>query len=267
MKTKRVVVGALTAAMLSLSVCSFAPVAAAGETVQISVGTATVKAGESFSLDVSLSGVPTTGIQGCEFALEYDSSLITIDSAKAGAIANTGADGADTSGADVFDFSTSTGTINLAWSTGLEDSKYWIKSDGVFCTVSGKALSSAKSGSTAEVKVVAVKHATNPGSSTINTEIKFGYSTDDGVVKYSTKTTNGSVKIGSNVVAGLKGDANCSDSVEVADAVMILQSIANPSKYALSDQGKANADVDGNGVDSEDALKIQKYCAGIISSL
>lgn len=40
MKTKKVVVGAVASAMLSLSVCSIAPAVAAGETVQISVGTA-----------------------------------------------------------------------------------------------------------------------------------------------------------------------------------------------------------------------------------
>ena len=46
MKTKKVVVGAIAATMLSLSVCSLAPVVAAGETVQISVGKATAEVGE-----------------------------------------------------------------------------------------------------------------------------------------------------------------------------------------------------------------------------
>ena len=36
MKAKKIVIGAVSAAMLSLSVCSLAPVFAAGETVQIS---------------------------------------------------------------------------------------------------------------------------------------------------------------------------------------------------------------------------------------
>ena len=36
MKTKKIVIGAMAAAMLSLSVCSIAPAVAADETVQIS---------------------------------------------------------------------------------------------------------------------------------------------------------------------------------------------------------------------------------------
>ena len=46
----------------------------------------------------------------------------------------------------------------------------------------------------------------------------------------------------------------------VADAVAILQSIANKDKYALTPQGSFNADIAGNydGVTANDALAIQK---------
>ncbi|MBR6070001.1 MAG: cellulase family glycosylhydrolase [Ruminococcus sp.] len=61
------------------------------------------------------------------------------------------------------------------------------------------------------------------------------------------------------------GDANCDGRVTIADAVAILQSIANQDKYALSAQAKKNADVDGEaGVTANDALVIQKYDAGVI---
>ncbi len=40
MKTKKIVIGAMAAAMLSLSVCSMIPASAADETVQISVSNA-----------------------------------------------------------------------------------------------------------------------------------------------------------------------------------------------------------------------------------
>lgn len=61
------------------------------------------------------------------------------------------------------------------------------------------------------------------------------------------------------------GDANCSGIVDVSDAVMIMQSLANPSKYKLTDQGRINADVtgDGDGVTSLDAQFIQRYCLGL----
>ncbi len=66
----------------------------------------------------------------------------------------------------------------------------------------------------------------------------------------------------------LYGDANTNGVVEVADAVFILQGIADPGNevYMLSDYGKKCADVlGGNGVDAEDALEIQKYKAEIIT--
>lgn len=65
------------------------------------------------------------------------------------------------------------------------------------------------------------------------------------------------------------GDANCDDTVSLADAIIVLQSISNPDKYSLSDQGAINADVDlnGNGISPKDALSIQKYLAHIITEL
>lgn len=66
----------------------------------------------------------------------------------------------------------------------------------------------------------------------------------------------------------LYGDANVDGKVTVADAVAILQHIANKDKYELKKQGKINADVDGvEGVTANDALIIQKKDAGIIDKL
>ena len=56
----------------------------------------------------------------------------------------------------------------------------------------------------------------------------------------------------------LQGDANCDGNVDMADAVLIMQSIANPSKYKLTGQGRKNADTDGDGITNSDALAIQK---------
>ncbi|MBP5580535.1 MAG: glycoside hydrolase, partial [Ruminococcus sp.] len=56
--------------------------------------------------------------------------------------------------------------------------------------------------------------------------------------------------------------------VTVADAVAILQHIANKDKFELKPQGKINADVDGvDGITASDALTIQKKDAGIIDKL
>ena len=65
------------------------------------------------------------------------------------------------------------------------------------------------------------------------------------------------------------GDANCDGSIDMGDAVMIMQSLANPNKYKLSEQGKFNADVyeAGSGITTNDATAIQKYLLGRIKSL
>ncbi len=66
----------------------------------------------------------------------------------------------------------------------------------------------------------------------------------------------------------LAGDANCDGKVTIADSTAILQSLGNNDKYGLSEQGTANADVDGaEGVTAADALTIQKYDAKLISKL
>lgn len=66
----------------------------------------------------------------------------------------------------------------------------------------------------------------------------------------------------------LWGDANCDGQVTLNDAVAILQYVALPAKYKLTDLGKIQADVDGKeGISGTDALSIQKYDAKLIDSL
>ncbi len=63
-----------------------------------------------------------------------------------------------------------------------------------------------------------------------------------------------------------KGDANCDGNVNMADAVLIMQSLANPNKYGINGthethitaQGEFNGDMDGNGLTNADALAIQR---------
>lgn len=63
----------------------------------------------------------------------------------------------------------------------------------------------------------------------------------------------------------LYGDANLDGRVNVADAVAVLQFIANASKYPLNAEGKRNADCDGNpGITGTDAITIQRIDAGIV---
>lgn len=65
------------------------------------------------------------------------------------------------------------------------------------------------------------------------------------------------------------GDVNLNAEVEVADAVYILQNIADPSEFAISSLALDSADVTGgnNGIDTEDALAILRYCCGLNNEL
>ena len=65
------------------------------------------------------------------------------------------------------------------------------------------------------------------------------------------------------------GDANVDDTVSMADAVIIMQSLANPSSFKLEDQGKLNGDVyqAGSGITNQDAATIQKFLLGLLKDL
>ena len=61
------------------------------------------------------------------------------------------------------------------------------------------------------------------------------------------------------------GDANCDGKITVADAVAVLQFVANKEKYALGDKGLVNADVDGDaGITGSDAIVIQRVDASLV---
>ncbi len=87
-------------------------------------------------------------------------------------------------------------------------------------------------------------------------------------------TTTTSAKGDDKVVYG---DSNCDNDVTMADAVLIMQAIANPSKYGekgsdkthITAQGIKNADVAGNndGMTNSDALGIQKYKLSLVTKL
>ncbi|WP_019679087.1 leucine-rich repeat protein [Ruminococcus flavefaciens] len=73
------------------------------------------------------------------------------------------------------------------------------------------------------------------------------------------------------------GDTNGDGNVDLADAILIMQALANPNKYGvggtadkpLTEQGKLNGDVDKDvvGLTANDALKIQEYLIGRVESL
>nr|AEV58464.1 scaffoldin C [Ruminococcus flavefaciens] len=285
MKTKKIVIGAMAAAMLSLSVCSIAPAVAADETVQISVSKTTAEAGGEFRWDVSLADIPTTGLQCCNFAIKYDPKVLTIKDITAGTLAGTVSGDASSSMLPNFNNYSQEGLISVMWSTSVDDASKWLKGEGTFCTITGTVAAGTANGTVSEITVLPTSRETYDGSGVMNDAFDCGYLKDGVKVNFNVKPNAGSVTIGSEETTttppatttttenkpgvSLRGDANLDNKVSVADAVAILQSIANKDKYALKPQGAVNGDVEGNndGITGADALRIQKWDAGAITTL
>ncbi|MBQ8297844.1 MAG: Cohesin domain protein [Ruminococcus sp.] len=278
MKTKKVVVGVMTAALFSLSLGALPVSYAATETVQISVGSATVDPGAEFTVDVTLADIPSAGIQGCDFSIEYDSSLITVTSVTAGALTETGVSSSDPTASMVPNFESyimnDDGCVNLVWSTVLEDSAYWLQGEGVFCTITGTVSADAAAGSETDLKVVSTGRVSNPDTGAVNSQITAGYTSGSEVVKYEVATTDGKVTVASAASssgsdATLYGDADLDGSVTINDAVKVMSYVTNKEQYPLEPQGLINADVYqcGDGLSNMDALAIQKKAAQLITDL
>lgn len=271
MKKNKIIAGAM--ALMVMACAAPATAVAAGGTVVFSASKETALPGDEFTIEVSLSDIPSTGINACEFAVGYDSSLVTITGVEAGALTKTNAESVDASSSSIplFDsyINKSNDTINVCWSTSAEDSKYWMQGEGVMVTITGTVNSDAKNGSVADFEIEAISRDTYPGSGTKNNTIKVGYY-DGTKVMYDYKVENGSVTIGSATPTASKyGDANCDGDVNISDVVLVKSWLLNSNKYSMSEQGKANADVQGsaNGINGNDVVAIQKYVLQLVDKL
>ncbi|EWM52407.1 dockerin type I domain-containing protein [Ruminococcus flavefaciens] len=93
----------------------------------------------------------------------------------------------------------------------------------------------------------------------------------------TTKTSSTTATTVSKPSVTKEGDTNCDGKVDLADAILIMQSLANPNKYGiggtadkpLTYQGKINGDVDKSteGLTANDALRIQEYLLHKVKSL
>lgn len=64
------------------------------------------------------------------------------------------------------------------------------------------------------------------------------------------------------------GDVNEDGEINIADAVLIMQSLVNKDEYKIGEQGKINGDVvdNGSGITSIDALGIQACLANLVKA-
>ncbi len=104
-------------------------------------------------------------------------------------------------------------------------------------------------------------------------EVQIWYADDDAaeLASYEEVSAAEQPTTGENPTGGadvVYGDANDDGKVTMADAVAILQNLANSDKYPLSETGKVNGDVDGeDGLTAMDALVIQMFDAGSVKVL
>ncbi|MBQ7013417.1 MAG: Cohesin domain protein [Oscillospiraceae bacterium] len=281
MKVRKIVAGLAAVSMLA---AFSAQGAFAADTVTITADKVEVAAGETFTMNVSLSGVPAAGISVCEFALTYDTEWVTVTGVTVGAIADNGVDSAEPiDGATAFDVDYSTaGVINASYITGLDDSAYWITEDGVFMTITGTVDSTAVEGDTTEFVLGAIQRQTSEGSGVTNDEIAIGnISADYTVTQFDVTTSNGSVTVAGNGTTGdtdptpgpttgddyLAGDVNLDGSVSIVDVVMLNKAVMGVE--TLNDQQKKNGEVDGDAsaLGAGDSLTILKHLVDLIPEL
>ncbi len=97
---------------------------------------------------------------------------------------------------------------------------------------------------------------------------------DGGMFKLDSVMTIGDVKkvsVVSEKNEFLKGDTNCDGGVDMADAVLIMQALANPNKFGefntefnyLTALGRLNGDMNGDGLTVGDAQAIQRKLLGL----
>jgi len=273
MKKTRLV-SSLMALAMSASVLGIS--ASAADSVNVTVGEDSVAAGESFSVTVDLASVPSSGLNSIDFAIDYDETKLTISDVTLGSIGNTGAAAQEGDlGDTVFGWNDNGSQIILVWSTGLDNSQYWVNKSGTFVTITGKA----KAGATgkAALEVVAADRAAYPGGAA-NKDILFSAVGADGTAtNYTAAATAGAVNIGtvtSDTPADdgdvLYGDVDCDGNVNVIDAVLLARAVAEDATLKDGDitgQGRKNADVAKDGmVDSSDLAKLLNYLAGKIKN-
>jgi hypothetical protein len=94
-------------------------------------------------------------------------------------------------------------------------------------------------------------------TSTTSTSTTTSRTTTTTTSSSTTSTTTTTTKYDPEYI--IPGDSNCDGIVDLADAIYIMQALANPNRYQLTEMGRINGDVDRStvGITADDALAIQ----------
>jgi len=163
--------------------------------------------------------------------------------------------------------STSKGTVNYNGLTLKQCLKMESATNVTFNAPSAGKLTLVFAEPTATIKVDGTKYASS-GDGVVTVDLTAGSHTvtkaDSANLFYMVYSGEGTSVTPSDRVWG---DVNTDGKVNMSDAVLIMQSITNPSEYTVSEKGILNGDVIDNGdrLTNMDALAIQMTEAKIIS--
>lgn len=192
MRTKKLLAGACASLMIAASAIT---TVTAAESVNVTIGNATAAPGETFTVKMELSDIPSAGINACDFGIKYDSSVLTIDDVALGDLAK----GDDTSVEgmpDPFVYNIEDNLVCVTYGVGTSNTDFYMTGSGTFLTISGTVSQSAAPGTKSDLEIVAVDRLTTPTSSSVNDEIIFGlYGSDEEVIVYDPTITNGYVEV------------------------------------------------------------------------
>ena len=268
MKVSKIVAGLAAASILA---AFSAQTVSAADTVSIKAEEVTAAAGENFTLNISLDGVPAQGISVMEFAVKYDASALENVKVSAGKVAQNGVDAVESwDGVTAFVADTSTaGLITITYSTSQTDAQYCISESGVYATITG-SVKAGTADNTYPVEIVAIDRETKEGSGTKNKDIKAGYiDADQKATLYATSVTNGAVIVGKSTETdppgdALYGDVDVNGKVDIIDVITLNKNLMVGEE--LKPQGKINADVDKNNkIDEVDSLNILKAVVELVT--
>lgn len=258
MRTKKLLAGACASLMIAASAIT---TVTAAESVNVTIGNATAAPGETFTVKMELSDIPSAGINACDFGIKYDSSVLTIDDVALGDLAK----GDDTSVEgmpDPFVYNIEDNLVCVTYGVGTSNTDFYMTGSGTFLTISGTVSKSAAPGTKSDLEIVAVDRLTTPTSSSVNDEIIFGlYGSDEEVIVYDPTITNGYVEVegeatteestgntGTSIEFGevtLMGDTNRDDVIDSTDIVVLNKYLLNKVQYPLQDSSAyANGDCD-----------------------
>ena len=259
----------LIATACTASLFSTVASVSAADAITIGAETKSVESGKEFTVDISLAGVPSSGIAGLDFAIKYDTSLMEVTGVTEGAVSKT-------NDKQVEGFSSNlatninNGAVSVLWATGsVSDNSKWIKSDGVLLTLNCKAK--ADGDAKVEITKGVRKDATGidiavEGLAVVNGTAKAGTITIGGKTTEPSPTTTTKPTETTAPGTTLLGDVDCDGKVDITDITTLAISLVD--KKPVTGQAAINADVDKDGsVALTDLARIKQFVSKVIDKL